>query len=132
MDLVSELSVRKKEITQERLKNLVGKEIKTYARAHSMNSPAKEGKRCWTLSYSDEAQFHMDILPAIPDADSYRRLLESRGYQLSSWSDSAIAITDNTLRNYRVIDVDCLGAIRGVMQHGLEAGWKPSSMRDEK
>ena len=106
MDLVSELSVRKKEITQERLKNLVGKEIKAYGRAHNMNSPAKEGKRCWTLSYSDEAQFHMDILPAIPDADSYKRLLESRGYQLSSWSDSAIAITDNTLRNYRVIDVD--------------------------
>ena len=106
MDLVSELSIRKKEITQEELKNLVGKEIKAYARADHMSSFPKAGRRHWTLNYADEVQFHMDILPAIPDADTYKQLLESRGHPLSSWSDSAIAITDNTLPNYRSIDPD--------------------------
>ena len=106
MDLVSELSFRKIEITQEHLKNLIGTEIKGYAGANNMNSPAREGRRHWTLNYAEGAQFHMDILPAIPDSDAYKRLLESRGHQLSSWSDSAIAITDNTLANYRSIDPD--------------------------
>ena len=106
MDLVSELQLRKNLISQKNLKNLIGFEIKGYALAQNMNCPAKEGKRCWTLNYSDDAQFHIDILPAIPDSESYRRLLESRGHQLSSWSDSAIAITDNTLRNYNTIDND--------------------------
>ena len=71
-----------------------------------MNSPVKEGRRCWTLSYADGAQFHMDILPAIPDADALKLLLESRGYSPSIWSDFAIAITDNTLPNYSRIDSD--------------------------
>ena len=106
LDLVSELNLQKNEITQEVLKNLVGYEIKSYACANNMNSPVKEGRRCWTLSYADGAQFHMDILPAIPDADALKLLLESRGYSPSIWSDFAIAITDNTLPNYSRIDSD--------------------------
>ena len=46
IDLVSELGFRKDEITQERLKNFVGKEIKAYARVNNMNSQAEEGRRC--------------------------------------------------------------------------------------
>ena len=106
IDLVSELGFRKDEITQEQLKNLVGKEIKAYARANNMNSPAEEGRRCWTLNYADGAQFHMDILPAIPDAETFNRLLESSGHSPSIWSDFAIAITDKTLPNYSRINSD--------------------------
>ena len=106
LDLVSELNLQKDEITQEVLKNLVGYEIKSYAYANNMNSPAKEGRRCWTLSYADDAQFHMDILPAIPDIESFKLLLESQGYPPSTWSDFAIAITDNTLPNYSCINPD--------------------------
>ena len=106
IDLVSELGFRKDEITQERLKNFVGKEIKAYARVNNMNSPVEEGRRCWTLNYADGAQFHMDILPAIPDAETFNRLLESRGHSPSTWSDFAIAITDNTLPNYSRINPD--------------------------
>ena len=104
LDLVNELNLKKNEITQEVLKNLVGYEVKSYAWANNMNSPAKEGRRCWTLSYADGAQFHMDILPAIPDIESFKELLESQGYALSTWADSAIAITDKTLPNYSYID----------------------------
>ena len=106
LDLVSELNLKKDEITPEGLKNLVGYEIRSYACANNMKSPVKEGRRCWTLNYADGAQFHMDILPAIPDTESFKQLLESQGYPLSTWADFAIAITDNTLPNYGYINAD--------------------------
>ena len=106
LDLVSELNLKKDEIAQEDLKNLVGYEIKSYAYANNMSSPVKEGRRCWTLNDTDGAQFHMDILPAIPDVETFKLLLKSRGYSPSIWSDFAIAITDNTLPNYSQIDPD--------------------------
>lgn len=43
-----------------------------------------EGRRCWTVTYTNE--FHMDILPAIPD---YEKLNDS------------ILITDKKLRNWQ-------------------------------
>lgn len=104
LDLVSELNLLKNSITQADLKKLVGDEIKYYASAHNMKSPVEEGRRCWTLHYADGVQFHMDILPAIPDAVEFKQFLESRGIAPSNWTDSAIAITDNTLPNYDQID----------------------------
>ena len=106
IDLVSELNLQKTEISQERLKYLVGHEIKSYARANNMNSRPEESRRCWTLNYADGAQFHADILPAIPDAELFKQFLESRGHSPSNWSDFAIAITDNTLSNYSLISPD--------------------------
>ena len=47
------------------LKNEVGQALKDSDRYSKMLQD--EGKRCWTLKYSDEAQYHMDILPAIND-----------------------------------------------------------------
>ena len=106
IDLVSELDLQKTEISQERLKYLIGCEIKLYARANNMNSRPEESRRCWTLKYADGAQFHMDILPAIPDAEIFKLHLKSKGHSPSSLSDFAIAITDNTLPNYDRIDPD--------------------------
>ena len=106
IDLVSELSLQKTEVSQERLKYLVGHEIKSYARANNMNSRPEESRRCWTLNYADGAQFHADILPAIPDAELFKQFLESRGHSPSNSSDFAIAITDNTLPNYSLISSD--------------------------
>jgi hypothetical protein len=105
IDLVCELSLTKDQISQKQLKDWVGHEIKSYARANSMKSPAEESRRCWRLSYADEAKFHMDILPSIPDGDAFRILLESRGLS-NDWADHAIAITDNTLPNYDRLDND--------------------------
>lgn len=47
------------------LKNEVGQALKSNDRYSKMLQ--EEGKRCWTLKYADEAQYHMDILPAIED-----------------------------------------------------------------
>ena len=106
IDLVSELRLQKNTISQAYLKNLVGDEIKSYIRENDINSPAEEGRRCWTLHYADDVQFHMDILPAIPDSEPFKQLLESRGYPLSNWSDFAIAITDRTHPNYTRIHLN--------------------------
>ena len=103
---VSELSLQKTEISQEKLKYLVGAEIKSYAQANNMNSRLQESQRCWTLNYADGAQFHADILPAIPDAEPFKLFLKSGGHSSSSWSDSAIAITDTTHPNYSLIAPD--------------------------
>ncbi|MHA3183321.1 nucleotide-binding domain-containing protein [Legionella pneumophila] len=65
IDIVCELNLSKKEITQKQLKLMLGQEIKSYAKANNMLSPAMEGRRCWTLNYADEAQFHIDNLPAL-------------------------------------------------------------------
>ena len=99
VDVVCVVSLAKSSITQERLKHLVGKEVADYAKANSMINPVKEGKRCWTLNYADGAQFHMDILPAIPEGGRLKLLLESR--QISNeWVQHAISITDRTSRTY--------------------------------
>ena len=96
IDSVCVLDFSNKEISQAKLKEIVGNEIELYAQSNSFKNPVEEGRRCWTLNYSDDSKFHMDILPAIPFGVGFtKRLLEN---SLSSlWSQKAIAITDNKL-----------------------------------
>lgn len=79
--------------TQKELKKLVGDEIKAYHRSKNMTKPVDEGRRCWVLSYADGAQFHMDIVPAVPNAARQRKLLEASGLDVKL-SATAIVITD--------------------------------------
>lgn len=106
IDLVCELKLQKTEISQKQLNKLVGQEIKSYVRTNNINSQPKESRYHWTLNYVDGAQFHVNILPAIPDAESFKKFIASRGSAPSDWSDSTIATTDNTLSNYCRIDTD--------------------------
>lgn len=92
IDLVCELQSNKSRFSQKELKALFGREIAGYAAAYSMQEPS-EGRRCWTLNYADEAQFHLDALPALPDGESKRLLLE-HAHLSTEWSQYAIAITD--------------------------------------
>lgn len=50
----------------EDLKNLIGDVLKNSDR-YSKLLVKEEGKRCWTLKYSEDANFHMDILPSMPN-----------------------------------------------------------------
>jgi hypothetical protein len=93
VDLVCELQGASKRQSQRQLKELLGAEMRLYAKAHGMKE-IDEGRRCWTLEYADGAQFHLDALPAIPDAEGQRRVLAARGLS-NSWTETAIAITDN-------------------------------------
>jgi len=101
IDLVCELSADKAAMSQKDLKDAFGKELGLYASAHGMNE-IEEGRRCWTLQYADGAQFHLDALPAVPDGKSKRKLLELQKFD-TTWSDTAIAITDREQDNYRQI-----------------------------
>ncbi|HMM46131.1 MAG TPA: nucleotidyltransferase [Candidatus Macondimonas sp.] len=110
VDLVCLLKASKTEFTQKSLKEAVGHEVGLYARAQNMKNPPEEGRRCWTLHYADGAQFHMDILPALPDASRYQVVLKAHGYgTLASdpaLTSQAIAITDRTLPQYTQVTDD--------------------------
>jgi hypothetical protein len=107
IDLVCKLDAGKGDFSQKSLKSAVGSEIQSYADAHSMTNDPVEGRRCWTLVYAGGARFHMDILPAIPDEESFRLLLETAGYFSESRdarvTAGAIAITDKQHPNYHRI-----------------------------
>jgi hypothetical protein len=92
IDLVCQLDASKADVTQQDLKRLLGHEMQLYAKQYKMKE-ASEGRRCWTLDYAEGAQFHLDALPAIPDAGRKRALLEARGLS-TAWVETAIAITD--------------------------------------
>lgn len=95
IDLVCELkALRKENVTQKQLKDMIGDRLKANERYRKM---LKEGKRCWTLQYSDSARFHMDILPAIPD-DEINEIAHEIGANLA---ESAILITDRELYNWQ-------------------------------
>jgi len=98
-------SLGTKDLTQSQLKALVGEEIKAYHKAQNMIKPVREGRRCWVLDYADGAQFHMDIVPSVPNAIRQRMLLEARGLDLK-WSETAMAITDIESPVYRMLSDD--------------------------
>lgn len=106
VDAVCELkALNKSQLSQETLKNLVGIEMESYRRAQAMTKPLREGRRCWTLNYADGAQFHMDVVPALPNAHDVRILLDSKGLDASR-AATAIAITDNERLGYQNISND--------------------------
>ena len=106
VDVVCELEGGdNKQMSQAELKQMVGQEIKAYATRRQMKQEPEDGRRCWTLEYADEADFHMDILPSIPGMKSYVDSLVTAGYDLnevSSYTDTALGITDKKHDGYHV------------------------------
>lgn len=106
IDLVCVLNkLSKTALTQEALKSLLESEVQSYRKAQGIKKPVKESRRCWTLEYAEGAQFHMDILPAIPNAEGQRILLEYKGMD-ARFSESAISITDKDHLYYGMITDD--------------------------
>jgi len=102
IDVVFKLAVSKGKISQKDFKQLVGDRLKANEIYQRMLD--EEGRRCWTLHYADSAQFHLDILPAIPDGD-FSILLKSQGVPFY-WADTSIDVTDKTMPNYDRISSD--------------------------
>ncbi len=106
LDLVSVLTLlSKSDLNQADLKQLVGEEVRAYARAMGVKDPVVEKARCWRLEYADEVRFHVDILPAVPDDEGFKRLLMRQGIP-EDQADHALAITDKTRSNYTSISDD--------------------------
>lgn len=70
IDLVCEFTAQTENISPSYVKQSVGQRLKENATYKKMLD--EEGRRCWTLKYSDNLNFHMDILPAIPFQEKYR------------------------------------------------------------
>ncbi|HLP70359.1 MAG TPA: nucleotidyltransferase [Rhizobium sp.] len=106
VDSVVELrSLTKRDKTQQQLKAMLGVEIKAYHDAKGMVKPVREGNRCWVLDYADGAQFHMDVVPAVPNTEQQRSLLEAKMLD-TRWALTAISITDRREPNYWVLSED--------------------------
>lgn len=106
VDSVVELRLlTKRDKTQQQLKAMLGVEIQSYHDAMAMVKPVREGNRCWILDYADGAQFHMDVVPAVPNHDQQYRLLTA-SFLDARWASTAIAITDKREPNYRILTDD--------------------------
>lgn len=69
IDLVCQLEIAKEQITQKDLKSRVGNRLEERADLKEILEPSR---RCWVLNYpSDQGMpnFHMDVLPSIPNIE---------------------------------------------------------------
>jgi hypothetical protein len=105
--------ITKGDCTQEELKQLIGEDLEAYRKERGIRDKKEEKHRCWRLNYKDHLNFHMDIVPSIPQAEDVRLILKERMIQAGSdkviaknISEHAIAITDNRHRHYRVVSMD--------------------------
>ena len=65
VDMVCLLRQNTYGLQPEDVKKVVGDRLKESDTYKRMLQP--EGKRCWTLEYAESLNFHMDLLPAIPN-----------------------------------------------------------------
>lgn len=102
VDLVCQLKGKQESWTQKDLKQKVGDQIKQNKTYESM-LVIPDGRRCWTLNYSDSANYHMDILPSIVDS-GYRLILEKAfsAHEFEQVDELAIRITDKKRDDYTV------------------------------
>lgn len=83
IDLVCHLEIDKANVTQQELKEMVGDRLKEHEVYKKL---LDEGRRCWTLNYANE--FHMDILPAIPDYEKLNDAIHITDKKLKTWQHS--------------------------------------------
>lgn len=83
VDLVCRLALGKEETTQEDLKNRVGERLREHQEYRRI---LREGRRCWILDYP--GQFHLDVLPSIPDRDRKNRSILLTDRELRYWQHS--------------------------------------------
>lgn len=112
LDLACNLSqgITKHSNTQESIKKLVGFELETYRVARGIQAQKEEKHRCWRLEYQDELNFHMDIVPCIPEDETKRQLIlasmtKAGTNQLIAGSASqlTVSITDDRHEGFRQI-----------------------------
>lgn len=113
IDLVCKLEKKPISWTQKDLKKEVGERLKSNADYNRMIYDFKNGenynyggRRCWTLKYSDQVGYHMDILPALSDEDLIflmeRNFSFSEDFDIEEVKKLAIRITDMEKDNYDI------------------------------
>lgn len=100
IDLVCRLKGKQEDWTQADLKRVIGERLKAHGALNKLLD--QEGRRCWTLTYHEDARFHLDILPAI--SRDYRVIRErkfSALNRLQEVDELSIHITDRKMPNYK-------------------------------
>ncbi len=101
IDLVCKLEGKPNDWTQENLKEAVGDRLKSHGTYRDMIEDDEGGRRCWTLEYADDSNYHMDILPSVANENFTLYLNESfNNSQDLDVNDMAIRITDKEEDNY--------------------------------
>ena len=68
VDAVCLLNLSCDQVTQKQLKEMIGRRLKhPSSRYKDIIDPAEGGRRCWTIQYADQSQFHLDVLPCVRD-----------------------------------------------------------------
>lgn len=83
IDLVCHLDLSKDATTQQALKDMVGKRLQDHPDLKQILTPSR---RCWNLDYPK--QFHMDVLPAIPNAEQLPDGILLTDTELRLWQKS--------------------------------------------
>jgi hypothetical protein len=83
IDLVCRLQIEKDSVSQKDLKGLVGDRLRLNP---DFGRFVEERRRCWTLSL--KRSFHLDVLPAIPDADLPGTGILLTDTELTRWQHS--------------------------------------------
>ncbi len=101
IDLVCEFTEHTDNLTPQYVKQSVGKRLMEHATYKNMLQ--EEGRRCWTLQYSENLNFHMDILPAIPFREEYktRDSLRAAYESMSTWKKLALLATDKNKQSLK-------------------------------
>lgn len=102
--------ISKEAYTQKELKELVGQDLEKYRQERKIREKLEEKHRCWRLYYQDQLKFHMDAVPAIPEDETTRLVMQSRMMESGveeplahSVSELTVAITDNREPNYNIV-----------------------------
>lgn len=112
LDLVCKLrdGISKDTYTQEYLKKIVGQELEAYRLVRAIKKKLEAKHRCWRLEYQDDLNFHMDIVPCIPEAESLRKsIFESirqsglDEYVAGAASQTTVSITDDRHEGFKEI-----------------------------
>ncbi len=97
VDAVCLLELTDHQVSQHELKEMIGRRLKDpSSRYRDKIEPEEGGRRCWTIQYADNSQFHLDVLPAIPDVPEWLQAIGVDG----GIARHAIRITDKTTPDY--------------------------------
>ncbi len=101
IDLVCKLEKTNAELTQYSLKHLVGNRLKENGILSKLLK-IPDGKRCWTLQYSESAKFHLDVLPSVV-SPGYKEILEKAlaAKDKGDINSLSVRITDKTSIIYK-------------------------------
>lgn len=115
LDIVCKLEngISKLTHSQKELKNIIGNEVEKYRSFRQIEEKKEEKRRCWRLHYKDRLNFHLDILPCIPEErakiNHLKDVMVYKGSTASlagTVSELTVAITDRESESYGTISIN--------------------------